>query len=131
MAASRSRTPRPANPSYCLSTAASNLVLLCTCVYGKNSCASVSVIIMTFIPGVWSMCMENWNNFNRVFLHGHIWFGFCGGAAALGIFRFGKHNTTCHWSGNAWTNMTLTSDHTLTFSMKYQTPVHTLLFPRK
>ena len=36
------------------------------------------------------MFLENWKNFNKVFLHGYIWFGFCGAAAALGVFRFGK-----------------------------------------
>ena len=34
--------------------------------------------------------MENWKNFNKVFLYGYIWFGFCGAAAALGVFRFGN-----------------------------------------
>ena len=35
------------------------------------------------------MFMAYWNNFNKVFLHGYIWFGFCGAAAAMGAARYG------------------------------------------
>jgi len=61
------------NPSYCVSTAVSDFVLMSSCVFG-----------------IWRMFLENWKNFNKVYLHGYIWFGFCGAAAALGVFRFGR-----------------------------------------
>ena len=40
------------------------------------------------------MFLENLNNLNKVFLHGYIWFGLCGAAAALGVIRFG----TIRWN---------------------------------
>merc|ERR1712013_857694 len=74
MAAKKKRpTTVVTNSGYCVSTAASDFVLLLSCVYG-----------------IWKMFLENLNNLNKVFLHGYIWFGLCGAAAALGVVRFGK-----------------------------------------
>ena len=76
------------NVNYCLITSVSHFVLFASCIYGKQSFGSLLWEHVTL--GVWSMFLANWKNFNKLFLHGYIWFGFCGAAALIGVFRFGK-----------------------------------------
>ena len=92
-ASKKQATAGVTNASYCLSTAVSDFVLMCSCVFGEDSLGHFLWLgcVLSFL-GVWRMFLENWKNFNKVFLHGYIWFGFCGGAAALGVFRFGKNH---------------------------------------
>ena len=91
MAGSTKTIGKVTNPAYCLSTAVSDFVLMLTCVFGKRS--QFTCNSLPHASGIWKMFLANWQNFNKVFLHGYIWFGFCGAAAALGVFRFGldKH----------------------------------------
>ena len=37
--------------------------------------------------GVWSLFLANWENFNKLFLYGYLWLGFCGATACLGVVR--------------------------------------------
>ena len=90
MTAIKDPPPKPLNVNYCLSTAVSQAMLLASCIYGKQSFGSQ--FLQHFTPGVWSMFMANWTNFNKLFLHGYIWFGFCGAAALIGVFKFGKNS---------------------------------------
>merc|ERR1711902_372551 len=61
----------------------------------RNTLYSPSTAIASFLLfscclyGIWSMFWANWANLNKVFLHGYLWFGICGAAAALGAVRFG------------------------------------------
>jgi hypothetical protein len=89
MTATKDSPPKPLNMNYCLSTAVSQAVLLVSCIYGKQS--FWSLFLEKFTTGVWSMFLANWKNFNKLFLHGYIWFGFCGASALIGVFRFGKN----------------------------------------
>merc|ERR1712133_185544 len=58
------------NPSYCLSTALSDLVLHSTCLYS-----------------IWTLYIQN--GFNQSLLPGVLWFILCGLGSCLGTFRFG------------------------------------------
>ena len=37
--------------------------------------------------GVWSLFLANWENFNKLFLYGYLWLGFCGATASLAAIR--------------------------------------------
>ena len=35
----------------------------------------------------WNLFLANWENFNKLFLYGYLWYGFCGGTATLSVIR--------------------------------------------
>ena len=40
------------------------------------------------ISASWRLFLANWENFNKLFLYGYLWYGFCGGTAIISALRF-------------------------------------------
>ena len=79
------------------SNAFSSLALLLSCVYGCYG--NLFRMSGNFsILASWNLFLANWENFNKLFLYGYLWYGFCGGTATMSVIRwqldFGKKQET-------------------------------------
>ena len=75
-----------AHKFFSTSNAFSSLALLLSCVYGREFIfCDVGTFIL--ILASWNLFLANWENFNKLFLYGYLWYGFCGGTATMSVLR--------------------------------------------